>query len=295
MLFLGCLLLFIVPFSIKSDDVQRKPLQVEEAACEVVIQVGEQRVPLETYLVGVIAAEMPASFHLEALKAQAIAARTYALKKTEFGERPIEGSTAHQAYETKEERAEKWQAVFAQYESKIEQAVRETEGLVALYEGELITAMFHAASFKVTESAKNYSGYPLPYLQSVTTTEGVTEEQHYGTTELNQKLAANFTEQQYAQARLSHNDSGRVATVKIGQKQWSGREFRELLSLKSTAFTISLVEGKIHIESNGYGHGVGMSQYGANEMASRGEQAENILKHYYKGIEIRTYTCKKDV
>lgn len=295
MLFIGCMLLFSVPFSIKSDNVQPERVQSKETACEVIIKVGEQQVPLETYLVGVIAAEMPASFHVEALKAQAIAARTYALRKTEFGELPIATTTAHQVYETKEEREKKWQAVFSQYESKIEQAIRETEGLVAMYDEALITAMFHAASFEQTESAKNYSGSALPYLQSVTSTEKVEEENQYTVNELNTRLAATFSLQDYKQAKLSQNDSGRVEAVKIGQREWSGREFRELLALKSTAFTINIIEGKVHIKTKGYGHGVGMSQYGANEMASRGALAEDILKHYYKGIEIHPYTCKKDV
>lgn len=295
MIFIGCIVLFSVPFSIKSDNVQLVPIQGQERACEVVIKVGEQRVPLETYLIGVIAAEMPASFHLEALKAQAIAARTYALKKTEFGELPIQATTAHQVYETKEEREEKWQAVSSQYESKIEQAVRETAGLVAMYDAELITAMFHASSFEMTESAKNYSGNSLTYLQSVATTEMSDDERSYTVNELNQKLATSFSLQQYARAKLTLNDSGRVATVTIGQQQWSGRTFRELLALKSTAFTINIIEGKVHIRTKGYGHGVGMSQYGANEMASRGERAEDILRHYYQGIEITSYTCKKDV
>ena len=296
LIFIGCIVLFGVPFSIKPDDEQVVPSKVKEDFCEVFITVEGQSIPLETYIVGVVAAEMPASFQLEALKAQAIAARTYALKKTEFGQVPIQTTTAHQVYETKEERAEKWQAVSTEYETKIEQAVRETEGLIATYEGELITAMFHSASSGKTESATNYSGNSLPYLQSVASSEKVEKQQQtYTVHELNKQLGSTFTLKDYAQVKIRRNDSGRVETLQIVQQTWSGRTFRELLGLRSTQFILLVKGEKIVIETEGYGHGVGMSQYGANEMASQGIGAAEIMKHYYQGINIEPYKCKKDV
>lgn len=293
LLIVGCIVLFSVPLFVKSDNEQPARQTVEEA-CEIVVLIGEERLPLEQYLVGVVAAEMPASFHVEALKAQAIAARTYALRKIEAGEL-IQATTAHQVYENRTQREEKWQAVFAEYESKIEQAVRETAGLVATYNDALITAMFHAASDGITESAENYSGNAVPYLQSVQSTEQLEEDVSYTVQQLNKKLGTNFTRTQYEQARIQSNNSGRVATVKIGQKEWNGRAFRELLGLKSTAFTLRVAEQNISIRTKGYGHGVGMSQYGANDMANSGARAEDILKHYYQGIELAPYVCKKDV
>lgn len=293
---LGCFLLFFVPFAIRSDNEQPTPSKAQENFCEVFITVEGQQIPLEDYVVGVVAAEMPASFPLEALKAQAIAARTYALKKTAFGELSIQTTTAHQVYETRSEREEKWQAVFSDYETKVEQAIRETEGLVATYEGELITAMFHSASQGKTESAANYSGNELPYLQSVASFEKVEPQQHvYTVQQLNSQLAGSFTLQDYAKAIIKQNDSGRVETVQVAQQQWNGRAFRELLKLRSTQFTLTVDGEKIIIQTAGYGHGVGMSQYGANEMASRGIRAAEILAHYYQGIETEPYKCKNDV
>lgn len=294
-LVIGCILLFMLPlvFLSKKKDATEEML-TSPAACEILIQVNGTSIPLETYLVGVVAGEMPASFHLEALKAQAIAARTYALRQTAFGETAIQATTAHQVYETKQQRQEKWKTVFSQYESKIEQAVVETTGLVAVSNGELITAMFHASSADQTESAANYSGQVVSYLQSVPSTETLEEiEQRYSLQEMNEKLAAQFTPSDYHTMRLVLNDSGRVDAVTINQRSWSGREFRELVQIKSTHFIVDVEAGsdEITIRSKGYGHGVGMSQYGANEMAERGKLAEDIITHYYRGVQIEPHAC----
>lgn len=288
-----CLALFFLPLLILPEKTVKPAEQQTSNACEISITVADESVPLETYLVGVIAGEMPASFHVEALKAQAIAARTYALHQTSFGKSEIQATTAHQVYETKQQRQEKWKTVFGQHESKIEQAVAETKGLVATYDGELITAMFHAASVGETESAKNYSGQEIPYLQSVQTFEELTEsELRYTLEEMNNRVKIKLTMEDYKNHTVFLNDSNRVDKVMIGTGEWSGREFRELFQLKSTNFMIETTSNQIIIRVKGNGHGVGMSQYGANEMAYRDLSAADIINHYYKGVEIQQYECE---
>lgn len=266
-----------------------------EQACQLFIKINDESLAVEDYLIGVVAAEMPASFHEEALKAQAIAARTYVLKKTKNGQTPISATTAHQVFHNEELRQEKWQAAFAEYESKIQRAVEETKQQVLTYEDQLITAMFHAASYKQTESAKNYSDNMIPYLQSVTSPESVqTEEVVYSYNELNTLLKQKFTITHYRQAQLKTNDTGRIEAITIAGKTWSGRELRQLLNLRSTNFTWQPTASGVKLITKGYGHGVGMSQQGANAMAQEGATAQQILAHYYPSTAIQSFDyCKK--
>ena len=141
--------------------------------------------------------------------------------------------------------------------------------------------MFHAASNGRTESAQNFSGAQIAYLTTVSTPEEYTETQTFTIAQFNEQLKAAYSLAQIAQAQITRNDTNRVERITIGQKTWTGREFRELLRLKSTDFIIN-VNSEIEIQTKGYGHGVGMSQYGANELASNGRTAQEILAHYLK-------------
>ena len=288
LLLIPCILLFILPlmFVKKSKIEQTVP---EEDICTIMITVNGQKMPLDDYLIGVLAGEMPVSFHKEALKAQAIAARTYALKQTAYGVQAIQATTAHQVFQPTEQRQEKWKEAFFTNESKLAQAVNETENQIITYNGELITAMFHSSSLNTTESAKNYSGNTIPYLQSVSSPEQrPSEEVHFTFQQLNKLLNQNFTANTYKKMKLIKNDNDRVAQVQINATKWTGRQFRELLQLKSTNFVVKWSASGITVTTYGYGHGVGMSQHGANTLAKSGQTAEQILAHYYPNTTIET-------
>ena len=265
-----------------------KPKTNLNPKCEIYIKIANSdiEIPLEQYIVGVISAEIYPSFDNQAIRAQAVAARTYALYNTDYGKNAIEPSTAHQVFMDEAKRREKWQQSFAQYEQKMLEAVEDTKGEVLLYNGELITAMFHAASSGQTESAKNYSGNDIPYLQSVVSSEVEKSDVFYSYDQLNERLQVRWSPAQYKAIVLETNSSGRVAYVEGHGKRWTGREIRELLQLKSTAFQWVFTDKGVSINVSGYGHGVGMSQQGANVLAKQGKNYEEILKHYYKGVQL---------
>ena len=283
MLILLIVLLFMIPLRYKNNE--SKPAAKEEE-CEIFITLARsnEQIELEQYLMGVLAGEMPASFHIEALKAQAVAARTYAIHQTNYGANPIQQTTAHQVY--KEE-------INPKYEEKLKEAVSATKHQILTYNDRPITAMFHAASNGRTESAQNFSGSQIAYLTTVSTPEEYIETKTFTLAEFNEQLKAAYSLAQVAQAQIMRNDTNRVEGITIGAKTWTGREFRELLQLKSTDFIIN-VNSEIEIQTKGYGHGVGMSQYGANELASNGRLAQEILAHYYPGTTLTKLACSND-
>ncbi|TSI07419.1 stage II sporulation protein D [Lysinibacillus sp. BW-2-10] len=297
-------MLFFFPFIFKQSDEKSEatPESKKDAianACELSIQVSGSEVPidLEEYVIGVVAAEMPANFHSEALKAQAIAARTYVLKSTNFGQTAIEPTVAKQVFYDPNTRKSNWEGSFEEYEEKVRQAVESTKGEIINYNGELITAMFHSMSNGMTESSKNYSGTDLPYLQPVASTDfqyadNYETEKTFTLAQWNQLLSTNVTMDQVKGARIKRNNTGRVETVTVGGKEWTGRDMRTLLDLRSTDFRINVREGNIVVTTEGYGHGVGMSQYGADAMADNGATAHEIIQHYYKNTNIEKITCK---
>ena len=271
-------MLFTIPFIFKKEEI------VQKKQCELVITVEGAQLPLEEYVLGVVAGEMPAAYDIEALKAQAIAARTYAIYKMNSGQSELQATVAHQVFHDKQQRAEKWKDESDQYEQKLQQAVKETAGKIVTYNGEAISAMFHAASNGKTESARNYSGNNIAYLQSVSSPEKEIESVSVSFQQLGVK---NLNE-----LEIVRNDSGRVDYVQLADERWTGREFRELLSLRSTDFTLTQKQGQIVVTTSGYGHGVGMSQRGAQEYALKGKKAEEILLHYYSGTKIEPIICE---
>lgn len=280
-----CILLFLLPLYFVKSKKTEPPLS--EKSCELLITVNGQQIELDNYLIGVLAGEMPVSFHEEALKAQAIAARTYALKQTEYGTKEIKATTAHQVFQTTEVRQQKWQTAFQKNEDKLAKAVRETTNLVLTYNNQLITAMFHSASQTMTESAENYSGNGIPYLQTVSSPEAQPKQPTlFSFQQLNNLLKQSFAAKSYKKIELLRNSTGRVDEVRLNGKTWTGREFRELLSLRSTNFDWQWSDKGVTITTYGYGHGVGMSQHGANTMGGSGQTAEQILAHYYPGTTL---------
>jgi stage II sporulation protein D len=295
------ILLFIFPVLLKQTPEISKP-KVEEPAgvCSIDISVAgeDMPIPLEEYVIGVVAAEMPVTFHEEALKAQAIAARTYALRATDNGQKQIAADVSAQVYLTEKQRKDRWKKDFKRNEKKIQAAIQETAGDLLVYEDQMISAMFFSTSNGKTETAQNYSGSEIPYLQSVDSPgeEGVAPTVERKTeikiAEWNRMVGVDWDAENFKSLQLVRNPTGRVQKVVSTGFEKSGREMRELLGLASTDFNIAydVTHQVVHITTTGYGHGVGMSQYGAEAFAQKGWTSDSILLHYYSGTEIKNIT-----
>lgn len=263
-----------------------------------------ETVELDQYLCHVVSAEMPADYELEALKAQAVVARTYTIYKVKNKKHEnadiCDNSSCCQAWVSKEDRFDRWEE--GKKESnwqKIEQCVNDTKGKIVTYQNEPINAFFHANSGGKTEIPVNvWGGTNLPYLQVVETAgeEGYT--QYLSEVELTYDEMLNKLKEKYADIQIdfnndeeikiiAHTDSQRVKTVKFGNHELSGVETRTIFGLKSTNFEITKQEGKIKFSVKGYGHGVGMSQTGADTLAKQGKTAEEIIHHFYQDVEIK--------
>ena len=246
-------------------------------------------IELEEYIVGVVAAEMPASFSSEALKAQAVVARTYALKRVSTGQK-LTDTVSTQAYIDVSQMKQKWGNDFSKYYNKIKKAVEETTGEYITYNGEYINAVYHSTSNGYTEDAKNVWQESYPYLKSVESIwdKNVSSYQRTITKDYNNLLdVTGLSDENLEINILNRNTSGRVETIQVGNNIYTGVEFRNLLGLRSTDFDIEFVDGNIQITTRGYGHGVGMSQYGANEMSKQGYNYRQIIGHYYTGVQIQ--------
>lgn len=242
---------------------------------------------LEEYLIGVVAAEMPASFNIEALKAQSIAARTYTLKAIKTGKK-LTDTVSTQTYKDNTELKSMWGSSYNTYYNKIKSAVNSTKGMYISYNNDYIDAVFHSTSNGYTEDAVNVWGNNIPYLKSVetpldknTTSFKRTINKTYK--EINSILGISINKS--ASIIITRNKSNRVSTIKINNKTYSGVEFREKLGLRSTDFDIDLND-EVTITTRGYGHGVGLSQYGSNELAKSGYSYDKIIKFYYTGVSI---------
>ena len=259
------------------------------------------------YLCGAVAAEMPPSFHTEALKAQAVAAYTGAYRKREqqkaSPDPALQGAhftvnTAQKlGYLPKELAQAQWGDSFAAAWERIETAVKEVSGKLLVYEGEPILAVYHSISGGATETAGNYWGNDVPYLQSVESP-GDTMAPEYQTqvsfqaADLQSALTTAFPELTlpedtaawFGAAQLS--PAGTVTSIAVGNATLTGRQIRETLGLRSANFQVLAADGVFTFTVKGYGHGVGMSQYGADYMARQGTKWQDILTHYYKGASI---------
>ena len=262
-----------------------------------------EEVSLDTYLCNVVSAEMPADFEFEALKAQAIVARTYTIYKIQNKKHEnadiCDSSSCCQAWISKEDRLNKWdEGVRESNWQKIEQAVNETKGKVITYEGKIINSFFHSNSGGKTEIPVNvWGGTGYPYLQVVETAgeEGYSQYQSeavFSQEELISKLKTKYDDitidfnNDEGLKILDYTDSGRVKTIKFGNHEISGIEARSLFGLRSTNFEVTKENGNIKFLVKGYGHAVGMSQTGADSLAKEGKNCEDIIKHFYVGVEI---------
>lgn len=290
-----------------------KPARISGAGASVSLYLhGENKIvniPLEDYLVGVVAAEMPAAFPVEALKAQAVAARTYVLKRMGPGQlvNPVHtGAVAcdnprhFQGWISNEEMKKRWGTLgFYEHYLKIKRAVNATRGEVVIYRGEIIDPVYHSSCGGVgTENAADVWRFDIPYLKAVKcpfdadpqakrtmvlSTDKVREALQIKQDALPVTAGGNKLP---ALEVVEKTSTGRPKMVKVNGEIISAVTLRDYLGLRSTNFKLSPVPGGLKVETVGYGHGVGMCQYGAKGMAARGKDYREILKHYYTGVDI---------
>ena len=269
------------------------------------INTGEiEELELDQYLYGVVSSEMPASFEEEALKAQAVVARTYTIYKITNGNKHenadiCDDSKCCQAWISKEARLEKWNETERENNwSKIVSAVDSTKGKIIIYEGKPINAFFHSNSGGKTEIASSvWGGRDEPYLQAVETSGESNYTQYSSELTISKEEFIEKIKQYHNDFEidfssnnqieiLEYTEGQRIKTIKIGNLELAGTEIRNIFGLKSARFEISVEDENIKFNVRGYGHGVGMSQTGADSMAKEGKNYEEIIKHYYTGVEI---------
>ena len=295
-LLLTCLIVFI-PYIIVNLFIKDEEIKLKYTS-NMVVRVKQDdeiiNVPFEDYIIGVLAGEMPISFELEALKAQAVAARSYVMKKMEANinkDYDVVDTVLNQVYLDDEHLQEVWQEDYTDNINKLKQAVLETFNEYLEYDGKVVDAMFFSTSVGYTENSEEVFTNKVPYLRSVASTWD----------EISPVYEVNYTfelDNFYNKLNLNYSDTldielldttstGRIKKLKINGTTLEGNTVVSNLNLKSNHFDIELKNNKIYITTKGYGHGVGMSQYGAQGMALKGYKYDEILKYYYQGVEIK--------
>lgn len=289
------------PLLLIVQEAEQKQEQGQEETLRLLTESGVIPIGLEEYLTGVVISEMPASFEPEALKAQAVAARTFTLRQMS-GDKHSDAqlcsdSGCCQAWTDQDALRDKLGSSWQQYWEKVSSAVKETEGEILTWNGQLIEAVYFSCSGGRTEAAAAVWGSEVPYLQPV---DSPGEEQAAPYEQERCFSEENFValiQKRAPDAKLKGNPAGwfgavtktageGVATMEIGGCSFTGTELRSLLELPSTRFTVSVTEEGIVFRTLGYGHRVGMSQYGANAMARQGSTYREILEHYYTGAKV---------
>ncbi len=253
-------------------------------------------IPIEDYVKGVVAAEMPSDFNMEALKAQALTARTFVVTKLKNpsanlpDQAVVTDTIQDQVYKDQAQLKKAWGEEFDEKYARIEEAVQATTGQILTYEGNPIYASFFSTSNGYTENSEDYWENKAPYLRSVESPWDVDSPKYedkatFTVAEFEQKLGVDLSNNSIGSIE-NLTEGKRVAEVSVGGKTFTGREIRDLLGLRSSDFTWERVGDTINVVTKGYGHGVGMSQYGANGMAEDGKAYADIVKHYYQGVAI---------
>ena len=266
-------------------------------------KVAQYGLKTNDYLIGVVASEMPATFELEALKAQAVVARTYTIYQIKNGSKHenadvCDSSYCCQAWISKENRMARWEEDKAEeYWNKILEAVNTTKGKIIFYEGEAINALFHSNSGGSTEISLNVWGGNFPYFQTVETSGEESYSSYSSEVETSKDDLIKKMLERYSDFKIDFSDnncinieeytsSGRISKISIGNKQISGVEARSIFGLKSAKFNFEILENSIKFSVLGYGHGVGLSQCGSDVLAKNGKNYEEIIRYYYKDVEI---------
>lgn len=295
------ILMILIPYIIVNNFMHQTLIQFEHNVHDKKIKVKREKTGeilelyFEDYIVGVLSGEMPAKFEEEALKAQAVAARSYALKqmeKKESREYDVVDSVSNQVYLDDNNLKEKWGGDYTKNLNKIKKVVLETRGEYIAYHGEVIEAFFFSTSAGKTENSEEVFSSARPYLKSVDSSwdKEVSPvfqvENELSLSDFYTKLGLTYQEKLNLEV-TKKTSTGRVKKIKINGTEMDASKIREKLNLKSTFFHITQVGTNVHIKTLGYGHGVGMSQYGAQGMAKAGYNYQEIIKHYYQGVEIK--------
>lgn len=293
-----------------------KPKEDVEESVSVYIKSEDKVVEMNKsqYLKEVVSAEMPASFEKEALKAQAVAARSYLEariavnnpddKQSIHKGAPVCTDSTHcKAWITETKRKELWGSDAEKNWKKISQAVEETSGEVMTYDGEIISAVFHSVSSGKTEASKDVWGGERPYLVSVESPGDKQSPKYKSEKEMSltdfKKIAkeniygADFSKEIVGDIKRS--EAGGILEISIGGVMIKGTALRSIFGLRSTNVDVTVSGDNVHFDVRGYGHGVGMSQYGANYLAAEGKDYKEILKTYYTGIDIEKRRCEYTV
>lgn len=293
--------LIAIPFIIISIFLkQPKEIELKYASNQVVRVKRNNKntieiIPLENYIVGVLAGEMPINFHIEALKAQAVASRSYVLDKIENNknkEYDVVDTVTNQVYLDNDYLKSVWKDTYITKINKLKKAVNETSGQYLEYEGKIVNAMFFSTSNGYTEDSKNVFGFEVAYLKSVTspwdqkTSSAFNSSKEMSLQEFYEKLNIPYEEQLKVEI-LTRSPTNRIIELKINNQKISARQMYNQLKLKSTDFEITQISTNVIIKTKGYGHGVGMSQYGALGMAKEGKNYQEILSHYYQNTNIK--------
>lgn len=245
---------------------------------------------LEDYVIGVVACEMPASFKTEALKAMAVAARTFALYKIKTNKNyKLSTTTKDQCYISETQMKKRWGKNFEKNYNKIKNAVEKTKNEYLTYNDKVIIAFYFSISNGKTENCENVFSQKLDYLVSVDSSWDKDYSYKEKVTKISEKdflKKLNIKDDKINSIKIERGKTGRAKYIIVNNKKFKGTTFRTKLSLRSTDISINVNDGAVFIDTKGYGHGVGMSQYGANGMAKEGYKYVEILKHYYKGVEI---------
>lgn len=257
---------------------------------------GVEKIPMEEYIAGVLAATIPIDYETETMKAQAVIIRTEMVKKyRESGniKKKVEAGSIAYSYLDFPSRKKQWKNHFAENEAKIKGAVENTKGLIMTYRQNPIEAPFFFLSAGKTRDARDVLGKDsYPYLQGVNSTSDILAKEYqqkkaFSFRQLKEKLETEQTEKQLKEIAVVKTDNaGYVLEISIGEEAWNGEDFRKKIGLSSSHFTFEIVENHICFTTRGIGHGLGLSQYGANQMALEGNTFLEILPYYYTGVEL---------
>ena len=254
-----------------------------------------EKIPLENYVMGVLSGEMPTTFPMEALKAQAVAARTYVLRKIEYAknqEYDVVDTVANQVYYSNGELKERWKTEYNEKINLIQKAVLETKGEYLTYQGQIVNAFFFSTSTGYTENCEEVFQENLPYLRSVKSdwekdiSPVFEDSKTFTIQELYEKLNL-YSNSNFSIQVTKTTSTGRVKEIQINGKLFLASDVTKALGLRSSFFEITKNDNQIIIHTKGFGHGVGMSQYGAYGMAKNGSNYQEILKYYYQGVDIK--------
>jgi len=299
--FIMSVILIVVPAIIVFFFIKEEMLPQEEHVLKTVVRVKRNKtgqiedVPIEEYVFGVVSGEMPISFHIEALKAQAVAARTYVLKRMEYNKNDdydVVDTVLNQVYLDMDTLKERWGNNYEKNYQKISAVIKDTQSEYLSYDGKVIDAMFFSTSNGYTENSGEIFQVDLPYLQSVKSewdreTSPVFEDlETFKLKDFYEKLELKYEKNLKIQI-TEQTSTGRCIKLKINGIEMKASTFYSKLGLRSTDFDITMDDEIVYIKTKGYGHGVGMSQYGADGMAQAGYKYDQILKHYYQGVEIK--------